>query len=286
MPDATAQPLDPTDGTTPVTLPVQDKCCQVPCDPPWRAKPSCIAFTETKTVVVDLPSTARTKDFPRAQVIISVTYEHRLCLVGKQHGGLAYTLTLLPGEKATLYQSDRFRRTTSETARFSVQTTFAQFTSALHQQRNTNDSSALTEVLNSTSGGTATAGGLGVATPLGVFGTVSGSENSSSSSTTKDLATQSSSDQFVSVAQQASLYTDMQRSVTISSFEDSESVSTTQRTLVNNNTCYAVNYFVRKVLDVYVLTTKVLAVTFQVKSLKFTSPILTPDDIGQLPAAL
>ena len=51
--------------------------------------------------------------------------------------------------------------------------------------------------------------------------------------------------------------------MTISSYEDSETVSTTQRTLVNNNACYAVTYFVRKVLDVYVLTTKVIAVTFR-----------------------
>jgi len=286
MPDATTQIFDPTDGTTPVVLPVLEECCQAPCDPPWRTKASCITFTETKTLVVDLPSAPRTNDFRGGQVIISVTYEHRLCLVGKQHGGLAYTLTLLPGEKMTIYQSDRYRRTTSETARFSVQTTFSQFTSALHQQRNSDDSTSLKQLLDSTSGGDASAGGLGIALPLGVLGTVSGSEHSSSHSSVNDLSTHSSSDQFVSTAEQASQYTDMQRSITISTFEDTESVSTTQRTLVNNNACYAVNYFVRKVLDVYVVTTKVIAVTFQVKAAKFVSPVLTPDEIGQLPAAL
>ena len=285
MPDATPQPFDPTDGTTPVTLPVQDACCQVPCDPPWLTKEVCITFTETKTVVVDLPNTRNT-DFARGQVSISVTYEHKLCLIGKQHGGLVFTLTLLPGEKATLFQSDRFRRTTSEAARFSVQATFTQFTSALHQQRNFDDNKSLTQVLNTTSGTDVNAGGIGIATPLGVLGAVNAGSHSSSSSTTKVLSTQSSSDEFVSVAQQASMYTDMQRSVTVSHFEDTESVTTTQRTLVNNNTCYAVNYFVRKVLDVYELTTKVIAVTFQVKALKFTSPVLTPDEVGQLPAPL
>ena len=50
MPGAT-QAFDPTDGTTPVTLPTQDACCQVPCDPPWL-KPPCITFTETKSSVV------------------------------------------------------------------------------------------------------------------------------------------------------------------------------------------------------------------------------------------
>ena len=287
MPDATTQIFDPADGTTPVVLPVLEECCQAPCDPPWRTKASCITFTETKTLVVDLPSVPRTNDFRGGQVIISVTYEHRLCLVGKQHGGLAYTLTLLPGEKMTIYQSDRYRRTTSETARFSVQTTFAQFTSALHQQRNSDDSSSLKQLLDSTSGGDASAGGLGYRHSLSAsFGLSAAVKHSSSHSSVNDLSTHPSSDQFVSTAEQASQYTDMQRSITISTFEDTESVSTTQRTLVNNNACYAVNYFVRKVLDVYVVTTKVIAVTFQVKAAKFVSPVLTPDEIMQLPAAL
>ena len=48
----TLQAFDPTDGTTPVTLPTQDPCCQAPCDPPWITKPACITFTETKTSVL------------------------------------------------------------------------------------------------------------------------------------------------------------------------------------------------------------------------------------------
>ncbi len=276
------QLFDPADGTTPVTLPELEECCQVPCDPPWRKKASCVTFTEIKTVTVDLPPT-KSGDVIRGQLIVTVTYEHTMCLVGKQHGGLAYTLTLLPGEKVTLYQSDRYRRTTAESARFSVQTTYSQFVSALHQQRNFNSSSSLSQILNTTSSGEVNAGGIGIATPLGVLGAVGGSASSASSSNLKDLSTQSSSDSFVSTASQASQYTDMQRSITISTFEDTESISTTQRTLVNNNACYAVNYFVRKVLDVFVVTTKVIAVTFQVKSLKFNSPVLTPDEIDQLP---
>lgn len=209
-----------------------------------------------------------------------------MCLVGKQHGGLAYTLTLLPGEKMTIYQSERYRRTTSESMRFSVQTTFSQFVSALHQQRESNDSSSLTQLLNSSSSGDASAGGLGAVLPIGVFGTVAGGYHSSSNSSVKDLSTHSSSSNFASVAEQASQYTDMQRSITVSTYEDTENINTTQRTLVNNNACYAVNYFVRKVLDVYELSTTVVAVTFQVKSAKYNSGILTVDDLGELPAEL
>ena len=49
----------------------------------------------------------------------------------------------------TLYQSDRYRRTTAETERYSTQTTFSQFVSALYQQQTSSDSSALVQVLNS-----------------------------------------------------------------------------------------------------------------------------------------
>jgi len=283
MSGATTQVLDPTDGTTPVTLPTQDVCCQSPCDPPWRTGSSCITFTETKTSIVSLVAGPTTGDFGRAFVTIRVTYTHTLCLVGKQHGGLAYTLTLLPGEKMTLYHSDRYRRTTSETERYSVQTTFSQFVSALYQQQNSSDSSALAQVLNNQSQSSSSSGGGGFSLfGLGGASTTSGSSSSSSSSSAVDLSTQTSANQFLSLAQQAAQYTDLQRSITISSFEDSETVSTTQRTLVNNNICYAVTYFVRKVLDVYISTTKVTAVTFQVTAENYVSPVLTPAQIGQL----
>lgn len=284
MPTTPTTPaFDPKNGTTPVTLPTQDPCCQSPCDLPWRTGPSCITFKETKTLTVPIAGSRATGDFGRGVVTISVTYAHTLCLTAKQRGPLAYTLTLLPGEKMTLYQSDRFRRTTSETERYSVQTTFSQFVSAVHQQQSSNSSSALQQVLNSQTqnSNVGASGGIN----LGIFsiGGSGGVSNSSSSSSAADLSVQNSASQFQSVAQQASQYTDLQRSITISSYEDSESVSTTQRTLVNNNACYAVTYFVRKVLDVYVLTTKVVAVTVQVSAGNYVSPVLTPAQINQLP---
>jgi hypothetical protein len=272
--------FDPTDGTAPVTLPTQDPCCQAPCDPPWITKPACITFTETKTSVVGLDGKSATSDAARGFVIVNVTYTHTFCLVGKQHGGLAYTLTLLPGEKMTLYHSDRYRRTTTETARYSVQTTFAQFVSALYQQQNANDSSLLVDVLNSQTQSSSSGGGGFNPFTLSVGGGSSGSSSSSGSAV--DLSTQASANQFLSLAQQAAQYTDLQRSITVSSYEDTQTVSTTQRTLVNNNLCYAVTYFVRKVLDVYVMTTKVTAVTFQVRVGNYVSLVLTPAQIKQV----
>lgn len=283
MPSPTTPAFDPTDGTTPVTLPTLDPCCQSPCDLPWRTGPSCITFTENKVLQVPITGSATTGDFGRGVVTITVTYTHTLCLTAKQRGPLAYTLTLLPGEKMTLFQSDRYRRTTSETERYSVQSTFAQFTSAVHQQASSNDSSSLQQVLNSQTNSTSVGGGGGVNLGLFSIGASGSDSNTSTTTNVKDLSTQNSASQFQSSAQQASQYTDLQRSITISSFEDSESVSTTQRTLVNNNICYAVTYFVRKVLDVYVLTTKVVKVTVQVSVDNFVSAVLTPDQINQLP---
>ncbi len=282
MPDTPV--LDPTDGTTPVTLPTQDACCQSPCDPTWLAKPSCVTYTETRTAVVSLADKPAATDVGRGFVRVNVTYTHTLCLVGKQHGPLAYTLTLLPGEKMTLFQSDRYRRTTSDTERYSVQTTFSQFLSALYQQQKSSDSSALVQVLNNQSQSSSASGGGGVNILGFSLGGSGGSEQSSSSGSAVDVSTQASADQFVSLAQQASQYTDLQRSITISSYEDAETVETTQRTLVNNNLCYAVNYFVRKVLDVYASTTKVTAVTYQVIVGNSVSAVLTPAEIAEVEA--
>src|SRR5271170_4280378 len=276
--------LDPSDGTTPVTLPTQDPCCQSPCDPPWRTGPSCITFTETKTLVLPIAGSPTVGDFGRGVVTVVVTYTHTLCLTAKQRGSLAYTLTLLPGEKMTLYQSDRYRRTTSETERFPVQTTFSQFVSAVHQQQTSSDSSALLQVLNSQTQSSSAGGGGGINLVIFSIGGGGGESSSSSSSSAADLSVQNSANQFQSVAQQASQYTDLQRSITISSYEDSQTVSTTQRTLVNNNACYAVTYFVRKVLDVYVSTTTVTSVTFQVTVGNYVSGVLTRTQIGLVEA--
>jgi hypothetical protein len=276
--------FDPTDGTTPITFPTLDPCCQSPCDPPWRTGPSCTTFTETRSSSTPLAGNPTTGDFFQGFVTVTVTYTHTLCLTAKQRGALAYTLTLLPGEKMTLYQSDRYRRTTTDTERYSVQSTFAQFMSALSQQQNSSDSSALVQVLNNQTQSSSASGGGGINLGLFSIGGGGGESSSSSSSTGVDLSTQTASNQFHSLALQASQYTDLQRSTTVSSYEDSETVSTTQRTLVNNNVCYAVTYFVRKVLDVYVATTKVTAVTFQVTAGNYVSPDLTPAQVNQVPA--
>lgn len=108
-------------------------------------------------------------DFAAAAFIeFRITYQHWLCLLGKQHGPLLYTVTVLPGEKATLYHSDRYRRITSEQDRFSVQTTFMQFFSAISQARATDTIDALNERLASTKTTISASAGGGLGGLLGL----------------------------------------------------------------------------------------------------------------------
>src|SRR5678815_2075075 len=132
-----------------VELPVPDDCCVSPCDPPWRKDEQCIYWYETRYFKVPIhsdnqPGAADLAAF-RIYIEFRVIYEHKLCLLGKQHGPLLYTQTLLPGEKVTLYHSERYRRITSETDRFSVQTTFMQYLSAVHEARSTNSLEVLAD---------------------------------------------------------------------------------------------------------------------------------------------
>ena len=121
-----------TQDNNPCGVNASDDCCVSPCDPPWKKGEQCIFWYELKFFRVPIVAgrdNVTTVDVGRGLFIeFRITYEHRLCLSGKQHGPLAYTVTLLPGEKVTLYHSDRYRQVTSTEQRFSVQTTFMAMT--------------------------------------------------------------------------------------------------------------------------------------------------------------
>jgi hypothetical protein len=274
------------DRPAPIRLPKPDACCESPCDPPWLTGPTCIVFQETVDLPFNLQGELITGNRGREEIEVQITYRHTLCRIGKQHGGLAYTFTLLPGEKTTLYHSDRYRRTTSEEARFSVQTTFSQFVSALYQAQTSQNFSQLNQVLNNQSSSSGASGGGG----FSLFGLINiggggSSSNSSSSSSSSSTSVQAAASQFAQVATEASQYTDLQRSITVSSYEDAESVNVTSRVIQNDNQCRAVTYFVRKVLDVYVATTTVVAISVRVIEGNAVSSWLTPAQENQLKGA-
>jgi Subtilase family len=283
------------DGPCGVDIPLPDVCCVSPCDPPWRPDESCFYWYETKIFrlpleqenipqpgsVSELLGLADRISTIKNFIEFRITYEHKLCLLGKQHGPLLYTQTLLPGEKVTLYHSDRYRRVTSETNRFSVQTTFSQFLSAIHQARVTNSFEALAERLSNdkTSSSISFGGGLPAA-----LGGPTGSFSSQTSVTDHSLLHVSSvSDSFSQSVFQASQMTHAERSTVVSTFEEKEIANLTARTIQNDNECRAVTYFIRKVVELYAVSTRVSDISYRIIAGNVPPEWHSVNDIGFLP---
>src|SRR5512133_1185093 len=131
--------------------------CRGPSPLPWLPFDRCMFFYEARVFDLD-----RNPD--RRQLLVRVTYEHCLRLIGRQQGPLLYTTTLLPGETVQLYEFDRYRRVRSEEQRMSVHTSFRQTVSALSQSRRATSASAyfqtLTDVRARTDASVSAGGGL------------------------------------------------------------------------------------------------------------------------------
>lgn len=271
------------EGPCGVSVPVPDECCVSPCDPPWRQDEQCLYWYETRFFRVPAG-----QDVPRAIFVsgknfieFRIIYEHKFCLLGKQHGPLLYTQTLLPGETVTLYHSDRYRRVTSETDRYSVQTTFMQFVSAVHQARATNTLEVLADRLSSEKSSSSVSVGGGLA---GFLGLPSGSASSQTTVTDHNmLSIGSVSEVFNQSVFQASQMTHAERSVVVSTFEEKDFVNVTARTIHNDNECRAVTYFIRKVVELYALSTRVSDVSFRIISPDEPSDWHSLDDLAFLP---
>ena len=266
-----------------VVPPAPDPCCISPCDPPWRPDQQCLVWYETRFLRVPLgreqqPTAAA---FLREYVEFRITYAHRLCLLGKQHGGLLYTVTLLPGEKVTLYHSDRFRQITSVEERFSLQTTFSEYLSIVHEARVTDTLDTLSDKLTSVKTGVAISAGGGLGSLIGL---PSGTATKQTSVTDHNLVQSGFvSDQFSQSIAQASQLTHAERSLVVSSYEDKESLDVTARVIQNLNECRAVTYFVRNVVELYAFSTTVFDISYRV-----IAPNVPPDwhsinDLGWLP---
>lgn len=269
-------------GPCGVDVPVPDVCCVSPCDPPWRPDEQCLYWYETRFFRVPLGQIdARGALSNKSVLEFKITYEHKFCLLGKQHGPLLYTQTLLPGERVTLYHSDRYRRVTSETDRFSVQTTFMQFLSAVHQARATNTLEVLADRLSQEKTNSSISVGGGLA---GLIGLPSGSVSGQTTVTNHTmLSVGSVSEVFNQSVFQASQMTHAERSVVVSTFEERDIVNVTARAIHNDNECRAVTYFIRKVVELYALSTRVSDVSFRINSSDNSSDWHSIDDIAFAP---
>ena len=99
---------DVTGGAAPsgaccVELPVPDECCVSPCEPPWLPDKACLVWYEYRYLRVPLGTDTKSAAVVRRDqdryIEFRILYQHRMCLIGKQHGPLLYTVTLLPGAR-------------------------------------------------------------------------------------------------------------------------------------------------------------------------------------------
>ena len=226
--------------------------CRSPQPVPWLPYDRCMHFYE-----------ARILEEERLQ--FRVTYQHSLCLRGRQQGPLVYTLTLLPGEEATIFEYDRYRRTRSAVEQMSVQTSFRQTMSALSIARATRNESLYGDVLTKARARSDTSVSVGGGL-AGFFGAPSGEGRISiegSEELRRGFSVQVAVDRFAQSAIVASQSVEAERSVVVSSFEDEEHRETTSRLLRNENHCHAVTYMVRRVNEVYESESRVVEVEWR-----------------------
>ncbi len=226
--------------------------CMAPAPVPWLPFDRCMYFYETRS-------------FDIGRIDLKVSYEHCLRLLGRQQGPLLYTTTLLPGEQVKLYQYDRFRRVRAETDRVSVHSSFRQTVSALSQSRRTTSASSYSDTLRKTRSASdvsvSVGGGL-----AGFLGAPSGGVDQSQSAETTVASGSAASfvgEQFTQFAITASQSLEAERSIVVSTFEEAENRSATERVFKNANDCYAVTYYIRRVLEVYEASTRVVSIEWK-----------------------
>lgn len=233
--------------------------CRGPTPVPWLPQDRCMYFYEMRVF-----DSGFIQDRLRLQ--FRVTYQHTLCLIGRQQGPLLYTTTLLPGEELRIHEYDRYRRVRSESQRVSVHTSFRQTLSALSQTRQSASTSAYVDSLNnirtnadtSVSAGGGLAGFFGAPQVKGEFGVDTETTIASGASV------RTASEQFTQFAITSSQAMEAERSLIISTFEDEEHRNTTVRLLKNHNRCYAVTYYVRRVNELYAVATRIESIEWRI----------------------
>jgi Subtilase family len=258
-----------------------DPCCVSPGEPPWYCCPVCVACCETKCLCVPIKECECPGMIVKGTIEISIEYEHKLCLCGKQQGPLLFTQTLLPGEKVTLFHHERYRRVAGEAERFSAQTTFLQFLSAVHQANTAGSLELLGDRLATVRGSAAAAVGGGLAGLLGV--SARGASTESRITDHRELRVGAVSAAFQRSAVQSAQLTGAERSILITGHEDKETASGIARTLSNDNDCRAVTYFVRQVMELWSVSTRVCEIKFRVCAPGFPLEWRSIEDIGSLP---
>ena len=149
----------------------------------------------------------------------------------------------------------------SETQRLTLHASFRQTVSVLHQVKVTQSESKFQDVLVQTRNDDDSNISVG-----GKLFDVSWTADDPDTKLVFNLQANTStvSEEFGQTLVTASQHVEAERSTVISTFEDQENIETTSRNLENNNDCYAVTYFVRKVNEIYNLTTTVKSIEVRI----------------------
>jgi hypothetical protein len=245
--------------------------CEGPPPTPWLSWKQCFKIFEFREYVLrpNLAAVAAIRELK-----IRVRFEHALCPMGRKQGGIVHSLTLLPQEEVRIYEYDRYRRSTSTSARFSQRSNFYSYVSRVTEQL----ARVKTDFGSSFSSSSSVSGGGGGGIDLGIISFGAEASASSSVSVSNHLNVDSVFESFRQVAEVSSQAVETERSIVVSTSTLDESVDTTYRTLRNANHCKAVTYFVRRVFEVYCLTTRLVSIEVQIGSNWI--------DLGAVPDAL
>lgn len=228
--------------------------CDGPPPTPWLSWKHCFKIYEFREYVVR--PAAKAELAALREIKIRVRFEHSLCPMGRKQGQIVHSLTLIPQEEVRIYEYDRYRRSTNVTARFSQRSTFYSYVSQVTEQL----ARVKTDFGTSFSSSSSVSGGGGGGIDLGIVSFGAEASTSSSVSVSNHLNVDSVFESFRQVAEISSQAVETERSIVVSTSTLDESVDTTYRTLRNANHCRAVTYFVRRVLEIYCLSTRLVGI--------------------------
>ena len=231
--------------------------CDGPPPTPWLSWKHCFKIYEFREYII------RPDQAPavlREGIRLRARFEHALCPMGRKQGPIVHSQTLLPLEEVKIYEYDRYRRATSTSARFSQRSTFFSYVSKVTE----NLASVKTDFGTAFSSTASVAGSTGGGIDLGIISFGGEASSSASVSVSNHLNVDSVFESFRHVAEISSQAVETERSIVVSTFEENVSTNTTFRTLRNANHCHAVTYFIRRVFEVYCLSTRLVGIEVQI----------------------
>ena len=231
--------------------------CSGPPPTPWLSWKHCFKIYEFREYVIHLEHAAVAA---RQGIKIRVRFEHALCPMGRKQGPIVHSLTLIPQEVVKIYEYDRYQHATSTSSRFSQRSTFYSYVSRVTESLASVKTDFGTAFSSTASVAGSTGGGIDL--PFVSFG--SEASSSATVSVSNHLDVDSVFESFRSVAEISSQAVETERSIVVSTFTENVSVDTTFRTLRNDNHCRAVTYFIRRVFEVYCLSTRLVGIEVQV----------------------